>query len=94
MNGHIKHLFGICAVFVLLGAFVAMTSATTEYVEGGESIPAAADEPMPFYNNAISSHHMPVDRAIGEDSDDHANGCWNMTKFFKLIFQRSAQNAY
>jgi len=69
MNGNIKYLvFGVCATLVLLGAFVVMASATTEYVEEGESIQMAVDAAMPFRNDVISSHRIPLNRAmIGED---------------------------
>ena len=44
MNENIKHLvFGVCVVFVLLGAFVGGASATTWYVEEGDLIQAAVD---------------------------------------------------
>ena len=45
MKGNKKHLvFGVCVAFVLLGAFAGVASATTWYVEEGESIQAAVDE--------------------------------------------------
>jgi len=44
MKKNVKHLaFGVCVAFVLLGAFVGGVSATTWYVEEGESIQAVVD---------------------------------------------------
>ncbi len=69
MKGNIKWLvFGVCVAFALFGTFISVASATTGYVEEGESIQVGNETAMPFYNDIITPHRMPSDRLI-EDGE-------------------------
>ncbi len=81
-NEDIKHfVFLLCVVFVLLGAFAGVASATTWHVEECESIQAVDGAAMPFYNNAIRIHHMPFDHMIDEKEEYLAHT--NHLSFYK-----------